>query len=416
VTAELVEVGPAGWEGYLAQHCPQYLLPHAQRSALSLEVAERVLARLTGKPGQLDLLRHASLLSARLEQLERFAHVHLPALCRVLPSTSETVRRVWEGGYKGRLDVKPTLAYRVAGDETHFVTRNRRRSFVLPENVLVRAVAEALLSAIELLRKRGVIAERGWGVRLLDCEVRLMQAVASTALAQVPRETVDGRHLQAALNARHPCYRAAAAWHRRLQESREDDDPQRLARLVAEGALMPVSVDRRFELAVLIRLIQGLEARAQTMEPGRWSLERSLVLPGRKEVAALVRDDGSRLAVYYDQMILPGREHQATRARYLGVDGSARPDITLVATSPEGAERAAVIEIKNSSDAGTLMQGMNEARVYRWEYREHLTGWPKAVLVAHPAMASLPLPGDDVVAVGWDDWAPDVLLDGLLGR
>jgi len=403
------------WEEYLAAHCPQYLLPAACRRSLPIDVAERLLACLTGRPGQLDLLRYSSLLSARIEALERLAHHYLPTLCRVLPSTSITEQRLWDGGYQGRLDVRATMAWRIGGDRTHFVTRSRRRSFDLPENVLVRQVARQLVGAIELLRERDIVADRGWGASLLDCEGRLRHALVSTALARVPSEPIGGRHLQAAQRARHPCYEQAAAWHRWFEDATSNDAPSRLARIVADGALAPVSPDRRFELAVLIRLVQALEARTAEREPGRWTLERGLVLPGRKEIASLVRDDGARVSVFYDQAVLPGREHEATRARYLGVDGRARPDITVVCERRDAPRTATVIEVKHSRHPSTLRQGLDEARIYRWEYRDYLVGWPKAILVALPEMAGAPRREDDVIALGWDRWCPVEVVDGLLG-
>jgi hypothetical protein len=73
-----------------------------------------------------------------------------------------------------------------------------------------------------------------------------------------------------------------------------------------------------------------------------------------------------------------------------------------------------VVEIKNSRKMSTLLGGFDEAFVYRWEFREQLSGWPKAILVGLPPMSSEPQPGDDIVAVGWDAWVPDVVLDGLI--
>jgi len=40
-----------------------------------------------------------------------------------------------------------------------------------------------------------------------------------------------------------------------------------------------------------------------------------------------------------------------------------------------------VFECKHSNDAGYLAQGYREAMLYRHEYCDHLTGWPKAALV-----------------------------------
>jgi hypothetical protein len=52
--------------------------------------------------------------------------------------------------------------------------------------------------------------------------------------------------------------------------------------------------------------------------------------------------------------------------------------------------------------------------LYRWEYAPHLKGWPKAILVASSSVAGVPRAGDDVIAVGWEDWPPDAVITGLL--
>ncbi len=406
---------PEDWERFVRARCPSYLLPSACNQKLPIEVAERLLERLTGRPGQLQVLRNASLLSARLAELRTFTGEALPDLCRVLPSTSHASRRVWEGGYAGRLDVRATLAYRVAGDRSYFVTRERRRSFDLPENVLVRRVAERLAESIELLRRKKVTADRAWGLELLEAQGQLRRALSSTALARVPSEAISGRHLHAAEHARHRCYSLAARWHRWLDRALSDDDPAQLARLVADGALLPLSADRRFELAVLLRLAEALEGHAHAKEPGRWTVEHSLLMSGRRELVALVRDDGRRVELSFDLAVLPGAEHQAMRARYLGVQGSARPDVTVRVSQPGQKAWFVVIEVKNSRSPDYLEQGFNEARIYRWEYREQLTGWPKAMLVAHPAMSGEVAVGDDVVAVGWGKWVPEVVLAAIVG-
>jgi hypothetical protein len=73
----------------------------------------------------------------------------------------------------------------------------------------------------------------------------------------------------------------------------------------------------------------------------------------------------------------------------------------VVASAPGAAERATVIEAKLSKDAGYLASGYREAIVYRAEYGEALTGWPKAVLVTSAPVAAAPRREDEVIAVGW---------------
>lgn len=94
--------------------------------------------------------------------------------------------------------------------------------------------------------------------------------------------------------------------------------------------------------------------------------------------------------------------------------GRLPPDVTVVTTSPDGAERAVVIEVKLSSDRTYLLQGLHEAHLYRAEYAPFLTGWPKAILVASGDVPGEPRRDDDVIAVPWHRWVPEDVLSGIL--
>ncbi len=74
-----------------------------------------------------------------------------------------------------------------------------------------------------------------------------------------------------------------------------------------------------------------------------------------------------------------------------------------------------MLECKHSADPGYLLGGYHEAILYRWEYAPELTRWPRSTLVS-----SSPLPGatradDDVIAVGWPEWPPEVVTEALVG-
>ena len=73
-----------------------------------------------------------------------------------------------------------------------------------------------------------------------------------------------------------------------------------------------------------------------------------------------------------------------------------------------------MIEAKLSEDPGYLAQGYREAIVYRAEYGGALTGWPKAILVTAAPSPREPRREDEVIAVGWDRWVPEVVVDALL--
>jgi hypothetical protein len=309
--------------------------------------------------------------------------------------------------------VRGTLSHWTSGRRTHFVTQSRRRSFALPENILVRTVSERLLQLLVDLRQAGMLSTSGWGSEVQECEGRLRYLLASTLLRDVPLEPLSSHHEQAAHASRHVAHRAALTWHMLLREGLDSRDPRAIAAVIAKGALGPMKEHTRFELAVLIRLMQALWARLEQTEGGRWSFQRGLVHRNRSDVATFVRDDGARLRVFYNQALLgPGPSDEGTR-HYLGHSGRMRPDITVTLERGDF-QNAVVIEVKHTENRDYLAMGYQEAMLYRWEYAPHLRGWPKAILVASSSVAGITRPGDDVIAVGWDAWPPEVVISGLL--
>lgn len=125
--------GRADWEDWLADAFPGFLLPSAMHRAIAPEVAARFLARL-GRPDHLRVLQASALFSPpdAAEALRAFVHERVPRLVEALPSQTEVYPRRWEEGFQGRLDVRATLAERLAGNPNTFVTRARRRSYDLP--------------------------------------------------------------------------------------------------------------------------------------------------------------------------------------------------------------------------------------------------------------------------------------------
>ena len=397
------------WEAYLAEHFPGYLLPEAYRRALPEDVAARFLERLGGSGGHLFLLRAASVLSAHAAGIRALALTHLPDLASRLPRGAETERRARAGELRGKLDVPATAQRRVAGRRDEIVSRAPSRNpRPAPENVLLAAVAARLVSTLRALRDAGVLGRAGWGGDLAPCEEALDRALAHPALAGAAAIPLAPVHEQAALAAPHPAYAVATALHRALRRALDGDDPEHVGRVVAEGALAPLADHTRFELAVLLRLIQALAGR-----PG-FTLRRTLVLSGRRDVAELSAEDGRAVRIHYDQAALDPGPYDAGLARYLGQRGRLSPDVTVISTAPGRAPRATVIEAKLSMDPAYLAEGYRDAMVYLVEYGKSLTGWPRVILVTSAAVAAEPCRDDEVIAVGWDRWVPEVVVDALL--
>ncbi len=400
----------ASWEDFLRLHFPGYLLPDAGRHELSEEAAIRFLEGLGARPGELAILRAVSLFAAHLEDLDAFARIHLPALVRALPQRTSSEPRSWEGRVPGRLDVAATLRSRMEGRSTRFTVRALHRSADRPENVLVKAVARRLVAVAGSLVSAGVLARTGWGAAAFTWIRALEDALAAPSLRAVADAPITAHHERCALAAAHPAYPRAAALHRAVREGLDDHSPQRIAQAVAEGALLPRDDAARFELAVLLRLVEAL---ADRLEPLGFTLHRTLILSGRREIADFTRGD-RRLRVYYNQACLEPGSYDAGVRRYLGQTGRLRPDVTVIAEAPGQAPRAAVIEAKLSADPSYLAEGFREASLYRAEFAAQLRGWPKAILVASSPLPGDPRREDDVIAVGWDRWAPASVIDGLL--
>lgn len=398
------------WQELLEECFPGYLLPDTDRSVLSVEAARRFIGRLSDRPDQLELLLETSFAVAHASAIERFVTAQLPALIRVLPSTTLIHRRVWEGGFAGRLDLRGTLAYRFSNRPTTFVTRSRRREFILPENVLVRVVADRLMTLSRRLVDAGVTKNESWGSAIDEAHTQLNQALNSTILKEVPPEPITGHHLHAARMATHPTYSVAAEWFERIRTDLETEDPARIAEVVSKGALRPLDAPTRFEIAVVIRLLQCLEQR---LVPAGWTFERNLVLARRKDVATF-RIGNRSLQVFYNQAILPPGQRDKAVAHYFGSAGRFRPDITLLSFDGDRQVGAQVVEVKLSDRVTYLGHGLGEALLYLREYRNHLSGWPKSMLVTSAAIEGHPRQADEAVAVDWRRWVPVEVLDGIL--
>lgn len=405
------------WEEYLSSRAIGFLLPEAEANGVSLESAETLLERLTGSARALRLLRLASVFSGRLAELASFAEA-VESLVRVLPSRSTIRTRHWQGGFHGRLDVRATQMLHAQGQRTSFVTREPVRSFDFPETLFLRAVLHRLVTSIRELREHDAISEKhSWGQVVLSVASRLEHVVESSRLRQVPLLNLKelSSHRAAAMAARHQAYRLAVEWSQRMADGLDSNEPREIAKVLAQGALWPASVDTRFEIAVALRLVEALNRRLSEKCSARgFGFSRAIVMKDRSEIAVFTR--GTRtLRVFYNQAVLPSGNCDLGTAHYVGLNGRMRPDVTLTLQSGAVDVTSFVVEVKLTSDRSYVAQGFKEAVLYRWEYASHLNSWPKAVVVTS---CSLPPPElrreDDVLAVDWANWASGELVDAFL--
>jgi hypothetical protein len=406
----------AGWHSYLRQRFPGYLLPQSAREYLSVEEAQRFLSALSDQRDGLRVLRAVSLLVPRVSELAELVGRDLPLLVRGLPARTDSVQRRWEGGFHGKLHLPHTMALHLEGRRTSFVTQSRIRSFDLAENLLVRATCERLLEVLRFLRTAGALPERGWGPGLRDCEGQLHHLLSTTALRDVTVAPVTMHEENAARQARGHAYQRCADWWRWMRTALDDNASSTIARIVAEGALLPTSEAVQFELAVVIRLAEALEGALRQRDGEAWRLERALVIPDRTDMFAFLGANGKALRLYYNQSVLgPGAVEHSSK-HYLPGTGRLRPDITVVFERDGRQVDAVVIECKHSADPGYVLGGFHEAVLYRHEYAEVLRGRPKAILVASSHVPGAMRAEDDVVAAGWAEWPARVLVDNLLDR
>lgn len=393
----------AAWQAFLERVFPTYLTPRAMHQSIDAASAERFLTRLGGLPGDLALIRGASLLAGRDEQLRRFCCESLPALAHRLPSHTVAERRICHGGFHGPLILSETMKYLLEGAPNRFVTRSRTRTFEMLENQLVRCVVDRLLALIAGLRARNLLHRDHWGDTALTCEAELRRVLETTPLGAMRSDVaIASPHEQAAQGARDRGYEHALWWHRALGHALDDHESSELAKILSAGALRPKSIDAQFEIAVLVKLIHDIDTHTQAMEPDIWQMERSLVMAGRTDVARFVRArDGACVKVFYNQVTLPTRNKQlGPRDRgvrhFFASTGRIRPDITVTVEAPGRTLGAMIIEIKNSSNPKTWRSGYAEALAYRHEYADELLDWPKSVLVT-----SGRIPGDVPETLTW---------------
>lgn len=409
----------APWQAYLDQAFPNYVLPAAMHKAIDPQTAARFLQRFRLPPDHLDLLLCTSLIVAYANELQPLCS-HLADLVRALPSRTTVSRRVWDGGFHGRLALAETMARRLAGSPTRFVTQTRARTLDLPENQLVLAVAARLLGIIADLRKKKLMAKKHWADAALGCEDELRRLVHSSVLREVPATpAITAHHEQAAAAARHPCYQLALQWHQWMNDALDCPDDRRLAQTLADGALRPEREFIQFEIAVVIRLIEAIWTFCEREQAGRWIYECSIIMPKRRDIARFCRaGDGASIEVFYNTIELPGKGLLGPRDRgvrhYFDNSGRFQPDITVLIRRPGQPPHGMIVEIKHSANPETLNQGYQEALLYRFEYDGHLIDWPKAVLVCSGDIHGTVSTDHEVVAVAWQHWVPTEIIGALV--
>jgi hypothetical protein len=399
------------WERELREFFPAYFMPASSVAEMSLEEAERFLSRLGISANSLVSFIDASIL-ARLEKAVRQFVETLSTTVDGMPSRTRVEQAETNGVARGRVDVRRTLQARLCGRPGAVVACIPRRNFDVPENVLLAATARRIADMLTSLEAKKVIPSAtgmsGWGAGLVDCANKIARLLDQTKLGEVRLEPIKELHLLAARQSPYLAHHLALELYVELERGR---DPAQLSRIVAEGALAPLDSEKRFELAVIIRLVRGLEAKLRDMG---FSLTQHLVRKGRREIFEFATDR-KQILIHLDQAVFTewGSREQGMRHYFNGA--RRRPDVSIEFLVGGQRTHAVVIEAKESSDREYLKEGFHEAILYHVDHGVHLPVWPGSILVASKGeLMRQPSAKQPVIAVGWNDWVPPAVLDSLL--
>jgi hypothetical protein len=231
-------------------------------------------------------------------------------------------------------------------------------------------------------------------------------------LRDVPDAVPGPVDFAVARGARHAAYHTAADLSGDIEATLDTADPIALARIVADGSLLPLARETIFEVAVLIRLAEALESWLAAHRDEGWRCERGLIMPGRRDVFLFTKDDAA-VRIFFNQSVFEPGPAELAASHYLGVSGRLRPDIVVALERGGRRVNAMVIECKHSDDADYLRSGYFQAALYCREQAPNLHGRIKGALVTSSRVAGMLRPTDEVVAMSWADWLPDALFEAL---
>lgn len=395
------------WEEWLSGRFAGFLLPDAGGGSRSPEHVREALARLTGRPGALSTLAELSfLLDPELGTQELILDLVPRLLRHVYPQTHRVVdeRR---GSARGRIDWARTLELRMrTRDRSWFTGVSPKRSFATPELLLIRFLLERVLSCIAGLARGVLDPKPGWQGDLAALHTAATGARAHAAMRDLPVTRPTGDQRRACAQSRDPIVRAAVrvvANHDRLLP-----DPDALEATVARFALAPLDVNKRFELYVLLRVMDVLDGELRGFQR-----EDDLIQTRRSAVARWELPGGT-LSLFYDQSPEAGLHADVTQ-HYLGNSGAVRPDVRLAFQTPSGT-RELYLDAKNSVKMSYLTHSHLKMLGYVADApTRFVEPGPKVILVTPREVVGEPRLEDAVSYVAAEDCGAEGRLRGLLG-
>lgn len=285
---------------------------------------------------------------------------------RILLGMSQTTSlRTVEGRVPvGSIDWPGTITGRIVGrtDPSSFVFRQTELDRDVPENRLLRFALTAVTRLASSVLD--VQPTTGWRSQVAGLQTAASSLVAHPLLTQIPAEL--NRHtLSAAKSSRISGYRDAARAMELYNDLFRFGDLSRLIELFREFVLIPELEERAFELLVLFRLLVRLD------ELGANRTSTRLLGRGRGPVFTFVLG-GSAIEVYFQGTPAEISSHSYYRKviTEAGLGSSSlRPDILLRVGAGDTGAKIVVMEMKCSTNLGTIRDGVFQLIGYFGDFR-----------------------------------------------
>jgi len=318
----------------------------------------------------------------------------LPAHLRNVRTETETVSRTRRGTIDGHINWNATVKERYSrnpNDASLFVCDNRSEDYDIAENVVLKQLLSVIHNTLreseEYLRGEYDWVRETWkgNEDLIDDLNRIFERNVHVRRIREPDvyEPTE-RMLTTAEESRQTVYREAASLLR-TRNALFDGEEDALRELLDETAITPDDDHALFELFVLFRFVSTLEdiregnLQFKTLATNRQEVAR---LDGEKEIV-LYHDNSARdrdLSFVSDipeaaERTLSRTEKVQTVARQVANDyfsersfrnHTGRPDmIVMEVIDDENDQREYLItEVKNSTNADTIRQGIKETVEY----------------------------------------------------
>jgi hypothetical protein len=271
-----------------------------------------------------------------------------------------------------------------------------RRTFDTPELLLIRFLLERVLRCIADLAIGAIEGRAGWTGSVAALHTAAARSRAHAALRDLPVTWPTAEQRVACARSRDPAVRAAvnvASHHDRLLPR---PAPDALEATVTRFALAPLDVNKRFELFVLLNVMDLIAAAVPDCPR-----EDNLISHDRAEVTCW-HLPGGKLRLFYDQSPEPAW-HADVIHHYFGTTSSVRPDVRLQWESATSSCEL-YIDAKFSDEIGYLTQSHLKMLGYITEApHRFMEPGPKVILVAPRTVLRDPRPLDAVGFVGADD-------------